>query len=166
MNKILKIALMLIFMGNVVAASAGVPITKVDRIEPTDEIFMSMAVDAARSSIAKKGAPSGAVVILNNAFNATGIPSAKASAEENAIATSRGDLANAVIYTVNEPTSAAYLVICTSGVGKVVFANAKDAVIAAGKATAADYEEVQLPEGVTATPMVVIDFPEAAALLK
>lgn len=166
MKQIFRLALVMLFVACGLSASAYYPITKVDKVAPTDEMFMDMAVDAARSSVAKKGQPCGAVLILNNAYNATGKPSATKSAEEDAIAKSRGNLANAVIYTVNEPTSAAYLAICLNGVGKVVFANPREAVIAAGVATEADYEDVEIPEGVKQTPVIRIDFADAATLLK
>lgn len=166
MKKTIRLAFLMLFVACGLVAHADYPISKVDRVQPNDMIFMDMAVGAARSSVAKKGKPCGAVLILNGAFNATGMPSATKSAEEDAISKGRGKMSNAVLYTVNEPTSAAYIAICVSGVGKVVFANPKDAVIASGVATAADYEEVALPEGVKATPMVCIDFTDAATLLK
>lgn len=66
-------------------AFAQVNITKVDKVAPTDEIFMDMAVTAAQQAIASGQKAAGAVVILNGAWKATGTPSATATAEENAI---------------------------------------------------------------------------------
>ena len=53
-------------------AFAQVNITKVDKVAPTDEIFMDMAVTAAQQAIASGQKAAGAVVILNGAWKATG----------------------------------------------------------------------------------------------
>ena len=55
---------------------AGIPITKVDKIDPTEEIYMDMACTAASKSVASKGKPCGAVVILNRAWKGSGTATA------------------------------------------------------------------------------------------
>lgn len=122
-------------------AFAQVNITKVDKVAPTDEIFMDMAVTAAQQAIASGQKAAGAVVILNGAWKATGTPSATATAEENAITKSRRtNLAGASIYTVNQPTTAALNAIMKAGVDVVFFVNPSSDAVAAGVYPAEAYD--------------------------
>jgi tRNA(Arg) A34 adenosine deaminase TadA len=149
-------------------ALAGVPITKVDKVEPNDEMFMDMATTAARKSIADGGLPCGAVVILNGAWRSTGTAAeGGTSAEENAIAKSRRQsLKNATIYTVNEPTTAAYNTICRYGVDAVYFVNSRDKVVAKGIYPASAYDDNQIDSTLTLVPLNQINYADAADLLK
>jgi deoxycytidylate deaminase len=148
-------------------ALAGVPITTVDKVEPTDEMFMDMATTAARKSIADGGLPCGAVVILNGAWRSTGTAADTLTAEENAIAKSRRQsLKNAVIYTINEPTVKAYNTICRYGVDAVYFVNSRQDVIAKGIYTEADYDDSQIDSTLTLVPLKQVSYNDAAQLLK
>jgi tRNA(Arg) A34 adenosine deaminase TadA len=149
-------------------ALAGVPITTVDKVEPTDEIFMDMATTAARKSVAEGGLPCGAVVILNGAWRSTGTASeGGASAEENAIAKSRRQsLSNATIFTVNEPTTSAYNTICRYGVDAVYFVNSRKSVIEKGIYPASAYNDSEIDSTLTLVPMMQITYEDASSLLK
>lgn len=142
-------------------AGAQVQITKVDKIQPNEEVFMDMAVSAAKTSVADNGLPCGAVVILNGAWRSTGMPSNEISAEQTAINKARTkSLGNAAVYTVVQPTAAACKAIAESGVGAVYFAIPADKAIAAGIYPASAYEGADAP-----TRFVQIDFPEADSLV-
>ena len=146
---------------------AGYPISKVDKITPSDEIFMDMATSAAAKSKNSNGLPCGAVIILNNAFRSAGTPAANVTAEQNAIAKAAlPNLANAVIYTVNEPTVEAYNDICRFGAQAVYFVNPRQTVIAKGIYTADDYDDSRIDTSLTPVPMHQISFEEAEDLLK
>jgi tRNA(Arg) A34 adenosine deaminase TadA len=149
-------------------ALAGVPITKVDKVEPTDEMFMDMATTAARKSVADGGLPCGAVVILNGAWRSTGTAAeGGTSAEENAIAKSRRQsLHNASIYTVNEPTTAAYNTICRYGVDAVYFVNARKDVVARGIYPASAYDDSKIDTTLTQVKMIQLKYADAADILK
>ncbi len=143
-------------------ALAELPITKVDKVNPNDEIFMDMALTSAKTSVEEGGLPCGAVVILNGALRSAGQPTEVATAEETAIAMSRRKkLTNGVIYTINEPTSEAYNVICRSGAEAVYFVNPKEVVIAKGIYNADAYDEAKVDTTLTKVPMNCMDFPEA-----
>lgn len=146
---------------------AGVPITKVDKVEPTDAIFMDMAVTAAKKSISEKGKPCGAVIILNKAWRSTGIPTADKTAELVAFEKSRRQtLKNAVIYTVNEPTTDTYITLCEAGVEAIYFANPREAVIAAGIYPASAYDDSKISPDLIQAPLNCMTDPEAASLIK
>jgi tRNA(Arg) A34 adenosine deaminase TadA len=149
-------------------AIAEVPITTVDKVEPTDEMFMDMATTAAKKSIAEEGLPCGAVVILNGAWRSTGTAAeGGSSAEENAIAKSRRQsLKNASIYTVNEPTTAAYNTICRYGVDAVYFVNSRDKVVAKGIYPASAYDDSKIDTTLTLVPLKQIKYAEAESLVK
>lgn len=148
-------------------ALAGLPISKVDKVAPTDEIFMDMATTAATKAVASKGKPCGAVIILNNAWKATGTANANGTAEQNAIAKSGlASLRNATVFTVNEPTTEAYNDICAFGADAVVFVNGRDAVVANGIYPAEAYDDAKIDSTRTLVPLKQMDFPDAAALLK
>lgn len=143
-------------------AMAELPITKVDKVNPNDEIFMDMALASAKASVGEGGLPCGAVVILNGALRSAGQPTNEATAEETAIAMSRRKkLSFGVIYTINEPTSEAYNAICRSGADAVYFVNPKEVVIAKGIYSADDYDEAKVDTTLAKVPMNCMDFAEA-----
>lgn len=145
------------------AAWAGVTITKVDKVAPTEQIYMDMATSAAKA----KGAKNGAVIVLNNAFRSSGVSSAQTTAEQAAIAAAGlPDLHNAVIFTVNEPTTAAYNDICAFGAEAVYFVNGRDAVIAAGVYPASAYDDAKIDSSLTQVPLNQMAYPDAEQLLK
>ncbi len=148
-------------------AFAEVNITKVDRINPTDEVFMDMALTAARNSVENGGARCGAVVILNGAWRSTGLPSDTITAEENAIAKSRRKtLANATIYTINEPTTQAYNAICRAGADAIYFVNSREVVIEKGIYPAEAYNDDEIDTEVTQVPLNQIPFEEASKFIE
>lgn len=149
------------------AAVAGVPITKVDKIDPTEEIYMDMACTAASKSVASKGKPCGAVVILNRAWKGSGTASADATAEQNAIAASRlADLEFADVYTICEPTTEAYNDMCRMGAQTCYFVIPRDEVIAKGIYPAEAYDDSKIDPSVEPVPLKQMDFPEASKLVK
>lgn len=149
------------------SAMAQAPITKVDNLSPTDEIFMDLAVTAAKKSINDKGAPCGAVIIENGAWRSTGIPDGNKTAEEVALEKSRRtSLKNASIYTVNEPTTKDYNALSAAGVDCIYFVNPRDAVVAAGIYPASAYDDSKIDASVTPAPMKCIPFAEASQLIK
>lgn len=149
------------------SAFAQVKITKVDKVQPNDEIFMEMAVTAAQKAIADGLKPAGAVVVLNGAWRSTGLPVEGTTPEENAIAKSRRTkLGGATIYTINQPTTAALNAIMLSGADGVIFVNPASAVIAAGLYNEADYAEGEPVEAAPGFFVVQMDYAPAKALLK
>lgn len=146
---------------------AGVNITKVDKVAPTDEMFMDMAVTAAKKAIKEAGTPCGAVIILNGAWRSTGIPSGTQTAEEVAISKSRlNSLRNATVFTVNEPTTKAYIAICEAGADAVYFVNPRDVVVAAGIYPADAYNDEAIPADLKQVPMKSMPYSDAEALIK
>lgn len=145
---------------------AQVSITKVDKIAPDDMVWMDMAVEAAKTNVKQGGEASGAVIILNGAFRCQGRANAEGTAESNAFLKSRlNSLKNAKVYTVNEPTTATYVLLSRLGVEEVIFVNGRDAVVKAGLATAEEYTDA-FPADVKPAPIKSIEFPEATNLLK
>lgn len=120
---------------------AQVKITTVDKVKPTDEIFMEMAVTAAEKAKAAGLKPSGAVIILNGAVKASGTPVKGQTAEENALSRARINVDGGSVYTINQPSTAALNAMGAAGIEKVFFVNDKGAVVAAGILTEADYDE-------------------------
>lgn len=146
---------------------AQVNITKVDKVQPTDEIFMEMAVTAAQKAVADGQKPGGAVVILNGAWRSTGLPGNGTTPEENAIAKSRTTkLGGAKIYTVNQPTAAALNAIMAAGVDAVYFVNAANEVVAAGIFTDEDYNSEGIDATLTPVPTYQMNYAPASELLK
>ena len=146
---------------------AGIPITKVDKIRPTDEVFMDMAVAAAKKSVANRQQPGGAVIILNGAWKATGMPSADKTPEVDAFEKARrGDLVNASVYTINEPTTETINFLNSLGVQAIYFCNDRDAVVAAGVYPSSAYDDAKLNQSDEMAPMTLIVYPDAQALLK
>lgn len=147
-------------------ALAAEPITKTDKITPTDEVFMEMAVTAANTAASRGLAPCGAVVILNGAWRSTGMPSDGTTAEEAAIAASRRkSLANARIYTVNQPTSEAVNAIRRSGADAVYFVNGAKEVTDAGIYPPEAYSEALLDTTLAPVPMYRMDYEAARQLI-
>lgn len=147
-------------------AVAELPITKVDKVNPNDEIFMDMALTAAKESLKEGGLPCGAVVILNGALRSAGQPTDVATAEETAIATSRRkSLKNAVIYTINEPTTEVYNLICSKSADAIYFVNTRDVVVAKGIYPAEAYDDAKIDSTLTQVPMMQMDFREAASFI-
>ena len=165
MKKILSLlAIALVSFGVKVAA---IDITTVDKVEPTDEMFMDMAVTAAKKSVASSGVPSGAVIILNGAWRATGTPEGAKTAEEVAVAKSRlNRLANANVYTVDEPTTAVVNMLNSLGVSAIYFTNPRDVVVAAGIYPASAYDDSALDTSVKQAPIYRLPYADAEALLK
>ncbi len=148
-------------------AFAQVDITKVDKVAPSDEIFMDMAVTAAQQAVASGLQPGGAVVILNGAWKATGTPSETATPEENAITKSRRtNLAGASIYTVNQPTTAALNAIMRAGADVVFFVNPAPDAVAAGVYPAEAYDPAGLDATLTPVPVMQLEYAPAKNLLK
>lgn len=148
-------------------AYAGVPITKVDKIAPTDEVYMDMATTAARQAKNNGGMPCGAVIILNGAWRSSGNATANVTAEQAAINKSRlSNLANATIYTVNEPTTEAYNDICRFGADAVFFVNPREVVIAKGIYPASAYDDTKIDSTLTQVPLKQMPYADASALLK
>jgi deoxycytidylate deaminase len=113
------------------------------------------------------GARCGAVVILNGAWRSTGLPSDTITAEENAIAKSRRKtLANATIYTINEPTTQAYNAICRAGADAIYFVNSREVVIEKGIYPAEAYNDDEIDTEVTQVPLNQIPFEEASKFIE
>ena len=147
--------------------ASALDITTVDKVEPTDEMFMDMAVTAAKKSIASNSPAAGAVIILNGAWRATGTPEGDKTAEEVAYSRSRlSKLANAKVYTIDEPTTAIVNFLNSLGVEAIYFANPREVVIAAGIYPASAYDDSALDTSVKQAPMYRLPFAEAEALLK
>lgn len=147
-------------------ASAQVRLSPVDKAQPTDEVFMDMAVTVANTAVAQGYKPCGAVIVLNGAWKSSGMAVGGQTAEQDALARSRRtSLPAAAVYTVNQPTTAALDALRDAGVATVYYVNPMEAVVAAGLYTEADYAPVI---DATQRPVKVIrmDYAPASALLK
>lgn len=164
----MKKILILLFVLTVSFASVrAIDITRVEKVQPTDEMFMDMAVTAAKKSVASNSVPSGAVIILNGAWRATGSPENGKTAEEVAVSKSRlAKLTNATVYTVNEPSTATVNMLNSLGVTAIYFAIPRDVVVAAGIYPASAYDDGALATDVKQAPMYLLPFAEAEALVK
>lgn len=148
------------------AATAAVPITKVDKIAPTDEVFMDMAVTAAKKAVSGGQAPCGAVIILNGAWRATGTPSGTTTAEQNAAAKSRlQSLTNATVYTTVEPTTEAYMDLCRLGADAVFFVVGRDNAVKMGIYPADAYDDAKIPADFKTIPLKQMPYDEATELV-
>lgn len=162
-----KIALILMAAIVAVGTFAGVNITKVDKVAPTDEMFIDMAVTAAKKSKAETGVASGAVVILNGAWRSTGIPADGKTAEKVAFEKSRRQtLKNATVYTLNEPTTETYNMLNNLGVEAIYFVNPREAVVAAGIYPASAYNDEAIDTSISQAPMTCLPYADGEALLK
>lgn len=158
------------FLATALAATmvwAGVNITLVDKVAPTDEIFMDMAVTAAKRAQSENGGkPIGAVVILNGAWRSTGLPAGDKTAEEVAFEKSRRQtLHNATVYTVHEPTTRAYNALNAAGAEAIYFVNDRDEAVAAGIYPASAYNDALIDTTVAQVKLIRIPYDDAAALL-
>lgn len=161
----------LLFSLTVVAACAAsfaqVNITKVDKVQPNDEIFIDMAVTAATQAKAAGLEPTGAVVILNGAWKATGTPADGLTPEENAInKTNRTSLSGAKIYTVNQPTAQAMNAIMRSGADAVYFVNSSADAVAAGIYPADAYDASKLDSTLRPVPAYQLAYPPAKQVIQ
>lgn len=153
-------------IATIAQSTAQVEISRVDRVTPNDEIFMDMAVTVAQTAIAQKYKPAGAVVVLNGAWKSSGMAVGGLTCEEDALArTRRTTMPLAVVYTVNEPTTAAVDAMRQAQIETVYYVNPREAVIAAGLASADDYApstRTDLP----AIKVVRMDYAPASDLIK
>lgn len=146
--------LLIFFLAICLLGNAQVSISKTAAASAADEMFMDMAVTAAMKSVASKGAPAGAVVVLNGAWKGSGIPVNGLSAEENAIAaTHRQNLEGAAIYTINFPSVQAINAIIKANISTVYYVNGPEDASAAN-------DDANLPV------FIQIDYQPAADLLK
>ena len=164
MKKIITIAALIL---SVVFTASAVDITKVAKVKPTDEMFMDMAVTAANKSVASNNAPTGAVIILNGAWKATGIPETGKTAEQVAVEKSRlSSLRNATIFTVAEPTTEVINMLNSKGVDAIYFAIPRAKVIEKKVYPAEAYNDEEIDTDVKQAPLMQITFAEAEALYK
>lgn len=161
MKKILTLLALLV----AITAAAQVEISQTERANPNDDVFMDMAVSVAQTAAAQDYKPCGAVVILNGAWRASGMPVGGMTAEQDALArTRRTTVPTAAVYTVNEPTTVAVDAMRAAGVSTVYYVNPREDVIAAGIYNEGDYAPSQrddLPE----LKVVRIDYAPARALV-
>ncbi|MDE6397598.1 MAG: hypothetical protein K2K84_10035 [Muribaculaceae bacterium] len=130
-----------------------------------DDMYMDMAVVTAKKAVRNGNKPTGAVIILNGVWRAEGTAKGDTPAELVAFANSRlTDLHNAKVYTVNEPTTETYNALVKAGVEGIIYANPRDAVIAAGIYPASAYDDSKAVAG--GVKPVQLNYPDAAALLK
>lgn len=163
MKKVILITILSIFATSLFA---GINISKDDKFSPIDAIWMDMAVGVARDNVNEGGIPCGSVVVFNGALKSVGTATEKATSIETAIATSKlATLENAVIYTVNEPTSEAYNAICRAGADAVYFVNSKKDVIDAKVQSADAYDESKLDTTLRQVTVIKMDYPDATELL-
>lgn len=162
-----KIILTLIMAVLALGVNAGVEITKVDKVSPTDEMFLDMAVTAARKSKSSGQKPLGAVIILNGAWRSTGLPAAGATPEQAAYEKSRRTtLNNATVYTLAEPTTEAYNLLCRLGADGVVFVIDRAGAVAAGLYPADAYDDSKIDATLAPVPMKQMPYADADALIK
>lgn len=148
------------------AIIAQAVITKVDRIAPTDQIYMDMATEAAKAAKKAGEKADGAVVILNNAFHSSGKPSGNTSAAQNAIGKARvTSLENAKIYSVNEPTTEAINAMSRRKAQAVYFVNSREEVVKAGIYPAEAYDDSKIDTTVTQVPMHQMAYDTASELI-
>lgn len=148
------------------AIIAQAVITKVDRIAPTDQIYMDMATEAAKEAKKAGEKADGAVVILNNAFHSSGKPSGNTSAAQNAIGKARvTSLENAKIYTVNEPTTETLNAMSRRKAQAVYFVNSREDVVKAGIYPADAYDDSKIDTTVTQVPMHRMAYEAASELI-
>ena len=146
-------------------ATAQVEISKTERANPDDDVFMDMAVSVAQTSVAQGYKHCGAVVILNGAWRASGMPVGGKTAEQDALArTRRTTVPGAAVYTVNEPTTEALDAMRAAQVSTVYYVNPREDVVAAGVYDADAYAPSQR-EDLPQIKVVRIDYAPARALV-
>ncbi len=162
--KIIKVLVCALALMAMTAVQAQTAVDPVAQFHPEDGVFMDIAVDMAQASLDKGGQPGGTAIILNGAFHSAGNGSQpEIAALQKAHALS---LNNAVVYTINEPVTAAWVALSQRGVTQIYFVNSRDEVVAAGIFTAADYDESALPQDGAMTPKSKVAYPTASALIK
>lgn len=131
---------------------------------PADVAFLDMAAEMAQMAVEQGDAPGGTAIILNGAFHSAGHG---ATPELDALRNAHSpSLANAVVYTVNEPVTEAWVELSRRGVAQIYYANPREDVIAAGIYHEADYDESAIPSGVNLAPKKELAHPGAAALIE
>lgn len=141
--------------------------TTVSELSNNDEMFMDMAVSAAKKSAASNNPAAGAVIIRSGAWRSTGTPDADKTAEEVAYIKSRlSNLAGASVYTVNEPITMVVNLLNSLGVDAIYFSNTRDEVVAAGVYPASAYNDDKLDKTVKQAPVIRLIFEDASMLLK
>lgn len=164
MKKLLVLALSVAFAS---VLFAQVAISRTEKISPTDETFMDMAVTAAQTAQEQGKPATGAVLILNGAWRSTGLPSDGVTPEESAITKARRkDLSLATIYTVNEPTAAAWRAIIAAKISAVYYVNSAAEAVAAGIYPASAYDPAMLDSAAAALKVVQITYAPASELMK
>lgn len=165
MKKIFIVALFaLVTIGSTVFGQLN--ISKIDKISSSDEMFIDMAVLAAKKSVADGGTPNGAVVIVSGTWKSTGVPADDKTAEIVAFEKSRKpSLEHATIYTVNEPTTATLNLLNKAGVESIYFVNPRNQVVAAGIYPASAYDDTKLDSSVKTAPLILLPYPDGQALL-
>lgn len=124
-----------------VSATAGVTVDRAAKLADGQQVYIDMAVSAAKTSVAEGSMPTGAVVILGGAWRGTGTAMDGRGAEATAIAKARTKtLGNAALYTMIQPTSAACIDIANSGIQQVFFIIPADQAVKAGIYRQADYD--------------------------
>lgn len=121
-------------------ASAAVTVNRAAKLDDGQQVYIDMAVSAAKTSVAEGDLPTGAVVILGGAWRGTGTAMDGRGAEATAIAKARTKtLGNATLYTMIQPTAAACTEIAKAGIQQVYFVIDADQAVKAGIQKASDY---------------------------
>lgn len=148
------------------SASAVLPISKVGMNMPDDMVFIDMATSAAKTAVVSGEKADGAVIAKNSTPIATAGATAGSTAINNAIEKAGSAAVNgAVIYTVNQPQIADLVNLSKSGAKTIYFVNGADQVVAAGIYPSGAYDETAIPSGLTITPMIQLEYPDAQKLL-
>jgi len=143
-------------------ANAEIPVTLVEKISPVDMVFMDMATEAAKASIANNGAPQGVVLILNNTFKSSG--SGTDAVLEACKKTGLPVLDGVTVYSVNQPSVKDILYMSQLGVKTIFFVNSKDKVINAGILPESAYDEGTIPPSTKIAELKSIEYPDAQVL--
>lgn len=121
-------------------AQAAVTVNRAAKLDEGQQVYIDMAVSAAKTSVAEGDLPTGAVVILGGAWRGTGTAMDGRGAEASAIAKARTKtLGNATLYTMIQPTAAACAEITKAGIQQVYFVIDADQAVKAGINKASDY---------------------------
>lgn len=146
------------------AAMALLPFAALGQANPADVAYMDMVAEMAQMAVEQGDAPGGAAIILNGAFHSAG---QGATPELDALRSAHSpSLANAVVYTVNEPVTEALVELSRRGVAQIYYANPREDVIAAGIYRESDYDQSALPTDVTLAHKTELAHSGAAALIE
>ncbi|MDE6351736.1 MAG: hypothetical protein K2K88_01140 [Muribaculaceae bacterium] len=147
-------------------ADAVLPITKVGMIMPDNMVYIDMATNAAKNSVSKGGKADGAVIISNSKSVTTGESSAQSSAVANAIKKAgENEVKGSTVYTINQPQISDLVNLSKLGAKTIYFVNGADNVVNGGVYPAQAYDETAIPAGLTLTPMVQLEYPDAQKLV-